>query len=292
MRISDPIASRIHRRLRYGRTAALLLLFATLSACKTSTEGLAAANQLTRTSQQLSAYYSDLISQVQDTITLKQIQAEVMFESPFDTSIADQLNETRQELAQRQSLATALGNVATAYASLAGANSAADIGAAASGLAKQFEAIHKLPGGPAIPDVVGKAAELLLDQMRERKLRQSSEAISNVVKAVGTLFDAEKPLSESIDSDRIKLASEIARHLVKKENVVDLTPALAPALKPFDLTANMPVNQPPDKYRALVAEEITARSNQQISDYAATSDALSNSLMAVSEQIAKVAKRH
>jgi len=73
---------------------------------------------------------------------------------------------------------------------------------------------------------------------------------------------------------------------------VDLTPALAPALKPFDLTANMPVNQPPDKYRALVAEEITARSNQQISDYAATSDALSNSLMAVSEQIAKVAKRH
>jgi len=292
MRISDPIASRIHRRLRYGRTAALLLLFATLSACKTSTEGLAAANQLTRTSQQLSAYYSDLISQVQDTITLKQIQAEVMFESPFDTSIADQLNETRQELAQRQSLATALGNVATAYASLAGANSAADIGAAASGLAKQFEAIHKLPGGPAIPDVVGKAAELLLDQMRERKLRQSSEAISNVVKAVGTLFDAEKPLYESIDSDRIKLASEIARHLVKKENVVDLTPALAPALKPFDLTANMPVNQPPDKYRALVAEEITARSNQQISDYAATSDALSNSLMAVSEQIAKVAKRH
>lgn len=286
------MGSRVHRRWRYGRVAALLLLFATLSACKNSTEGIAAANQLTRTSQQLSAYYADLISQVQDTITLKQIQAEVMFESPFDISIANELNKTRQELAQRQALATAMGNVATAYASLAGANSAADISAAASGLAKQCEAIHKLPGGPAIPDVVGKAAELLVEQIRERKLRQSSEAISNAVKAVGTLFDAEKSLYESIDSDRVNLASEIARHLVKKENVVDLTPALAPALKPFDLTANLPVNQPPDKYRAMVAEEITARSNQQISDYAATSDALSNSLMAVSEQIAKVAKRH
>src|SRR3974390_529079 len=125
MRIPDPIGSRVHRRLLYGRPAALLLLFATLSACKPPTEGIAAANQLTRTSQQLSAYYADLMSQVQDTITLKQIQAEVMFESPFDTSIANELDQTRQELAQRQALATAMGNVATAYASLAGANSAA-----------------------------------------------------------------------------------------------------------------------------------------------------------------------
>ncbi|HVO78425.1 MAG TPA: hypothetical protein VMT39_00260 [Candidatus Bathyarchaeia archaeon] len=290
MRTSGPITSRVYRRQPYGRVFAALLLFVTFPACKTSTEGVAAATQLTRTSQQLSAYYGDLSSQVQDTVALKQIQADVMFGSPFDSSIQNELDETRRELAQRQALAVAMGNVATAYAALAGTNSAADIGSAASGLAKQCEDIHKLPGGPAIPDVVGKAAQLLLDQIRERKLRQSSETISNAVKAVGALFDAEKPVYESINSDRIKLASEIARHLVKKEDVVDLNPALAPALKPFDLTANLPVHQPPDKYRSLAAEEITARSNQQISDYAAASDALSASLKAVSEQIAKVAK--
>jgi len=292
MRITGPIQHRVSRIRPTLRAVAVLLAFASITACKTSTEGAAAAAQLAHTSQQLSSYYADLENQVADTVTLKQIQSEVMFESTFDSAIEKQLDQTRSELAKRQALAAAMGNVAVAYAALAGSHAAEDIGAAVSGLARQCEAIHKLPGGPAIPDVVGQATQILLDQIREKKVRKSSKALGEVVKAIAELFEAEKPLYESINADRIKLASEIARHLVKKEDVVDLNPAIAPALRPFDLKADLPVKQPPEKYRKLAAVEITARSNQQISDYAANSDALADSLTAVSERIAKVAKAY
>ena len=292
MRITGPIDHRVSRRRALVRAIAVLVVFATLSACKTSTEGAAAATQLTHTAQQLSAYYADLVTQVQDTVTLKQIQSEVIFGSTFDSAVEKELDQTRNELAKRETLAVAMGNVAAAYAALAGSHAAEDIGAAVAGLTKQCEVIHKLPGGPAIPDVVGQATQILLDQIREKKVRKSSKALSEVVKAIATLFEAEKPLYESINADRLKLASEIARHLVKKEDVVDLNPVIAPALKPFDLKADLPVKQPAEMYRNLAAAEIAARSNQQISDYGVTSDALAGSLAAVSERIAKVAKTY
>jgi hypothetical protein len=175
-------------------------------------DGKCRSDATAHTSQKLSADYADLVTQVQDTITVKQIQSEAMFGTTFDSSVESELEQTRIELAKRQALAAAMGSVAAAQAALAGPHAAADIGAAVSGLAKQCEAIHQLPRGAAIPDVGGQAGQVLMGQICEKKVPKSSAALGEVAKAIATKFEAEKPLYESINAGCIKLASEIARH--------------------------------------------------------------------------------
>lgn len=250
MNARAPIDSRMPARGRHIRVAALVLIFGLLAACKTSDDATAAAAQLTKTSQALSAYYSGLTDQVQQSIALNQLQESVM-ELPAKPEAQAALETTRVELRKRSAIADSLAAVATAYSGLAGSKAASDISTAASGLATQCGALKPLPGGPAIPDIVGKAGALLVDAIREHKLRQSSEAISNAVNAVDTLFRGEMGLYESINSDRAMVAAQVAEHLVKKENVVDVSALLAPALKSFDLSAAIPAGETPAKYRNL-----------------------------------------
>jgi hypothetical protein len=298
MRARAPIQLHNPRRTRHLRTSVILLLLAVCTACKTSQEAVAAGNQLSSVSQQLTAYYVQLQQQVTDTITLNQIQNEVMPDPDADPKLqADTqaaLETTRQELDKRVAMAKSMGNLAAAYAALAGSKAADDIATAASGFATQCRSIGPLTReeNPAVPDLVHQAAQMLIDAIRERKLRQSSGEMSKTIAAVADLFKAEEGLYKSINDDRIKIAAQTARHLVAKENVIDMNLLLAPALKPFDLAANLPTNQLPENYRRLARNEIDARMKQQITDFAASTAALGNSLQAASDQVAKVADKH
>src|SRR3974390_2958153 len=78
MNARAPIDSRMSARRRYLHVTALVLVFGLLAACKTSDDAVAAAAELTKTSQKLSAYYSGLDDQVQQSITLNKIQVSVM----------------------------------------------------------------------------------------------------------------------------------------------------------------------------------------------------------------------
>ena len=221
MRTRGPIDGGVVRRRRRCRVATSVLTLSALlavglfSACETSTEAANAATQLTHVSQQLSDYYTGLSSQMDDTITLNQIQAELMV-LPFDDSDHNRLNTTNRSWTSALPWPSSLGTLATAYAALAGAKSATDIGNAASALAKECVGITALPGGAAIPDVVAQAGQQLVELVRARKLQQSSEAISQTVAAIDTLFESEMPVYESINKQRIVLAQSLALLLVQK----------------------------------------------------------------------------
>jgi hypothetical protein len=295
MKTKGPIDGGVVRRRRCCRVAAAVLTLSALlavglfSACKTSTEAANAATQLTHVSQQLSDYYAGLSSQMDDTITLNQIQAELLG-VPFDDSDHNRLNTTKQELDKRAAMANSLGTLATAYAALAGAKSATDIGNAASDLAKECVGLTALPGGAAIPDVVAQAGQQLVELVRAHKLQQSSEAISRTVAAIDTLFESEVPVYESINKQRIVLAQSLALLLVQKD-LVDVSPLLAPALKPFGLTSKLPPNQTPAEFRHLAEVNIRASGDSQISAYQKSTEALANSLKSVSKQVEAVAKK-
>ncbi len=122
-------------------TLAALVAIGTLSGCETSTAATNAATQLSKVSQQLSDYYADLSNQVDDTIALNQVQAELLG-LPFDDSDHARLNTTKQEIGKRAAMAKALGALASAYATLAGSKSAADIGTAASGSGERLHRAH------------------------------------------------------------------------------------------------------------------------------------------------------
>jgi hypothetical protein len=266
---------------------AALTAIVTVPACKTSSEAANAAVQLTHVSQQLSDYYTDLSNQIDDTVALNLIQAE-MLGLPFDQTDRDRLNDTKLELGKRAAMAKAMGTLANAYAALAGSKSAEDIGNAASNLAHSCVAMKALPGGPAIPDLVGQAGQQLVELIRNHKLQQSSGTIAKTIAAIETLFEREMPVYESINKQGIVLAQSIARDLVKKD-LVDVNVLLVPALKPFDLTPKLPANQTPAEFKRLAEIKIKDSGEREINNYNAGSQALADELKAVSQQVEAVA---
>ena len=99
------------------------------------------------------------------------------------------------------------------------------------------------------------------------------------------------PVYESVNKQRIILAQSLAVQLVRKD-LVDLNPTVAPALKPFDLTPKLPPNPTPAEFRRLAEVEIKTNSDNQISAYAASSQALLDSLKSTQKQVEAVAKKH
>jgi len=287
MRAQAPNATSFANRRRYFRTAVLLLAVGALTACKTSQDAVNAANQLTNASQQLNAYYSDLVQQVNDTVSLNEMQSQ-MLGIPFEQIDRDQLDTTRQELAKRAAMAHALGTLAQAYAGLAGSKAGTDIGTAASALTTELAGMKAIPNGPAISNLVMQASEDLVELIRTHKLHQSSGKIAEIVNAVNQMFQKESPAYESINQQRVVLAESLAVLLVEKD-LVDVNPSLTPALKPFALNSKLPSGQTPAEVRNLAEEEITSRGIVEISDYDAATQALSTMLAATAKQIAAVA---
>ncbi len=284
------ISTRDMCRTRNVRVALLLLVFGLLTACKTSQEAASAANQLTNTTLQLTAYYTDLSNQVADFTTLSEMHSELMFQQPLDSSVRSELNTTEQELAKRLALAQALGKLASAYSALATSKAATDISTAASGLASECKAIAPLPGGSAIPDIVGQAAQQLVEYLRAKKLRQSSEAVSKIVAGIQQMFVSEMTAYESLNRRRVEMAQRVARELIKKD-VVEINPDLSPALKPFALNPKPVPSPPPAELRSLQDVGIQRSGERQTSEFAANTQALSQSLKAASEQVKLVTKR-
>jgi hypothetical protein len=274
------------------RLAAFLLAFGLLTACKTSQEATNAATQLTSTSQQLSAYYTDLSNQVADTITLNEMHSQLMFQTAMDSSVRAELDTTQKELAKRVALAQSLGKLATAYAGLANSKAATDISTAASGLATQCKSIAPLPGGNAIPDVVSVASQNLVEYIRQRKLRKSSESISQIMSGIQSMFASEMPAYKSLNRRRVEIAQRVANEFLQKD-VVELSPALAPALKPFNLSAKLQPNQMTAEMRAMAKVDIQRTGELQIDEFAEKTNSLSAALKAAGDQVKLVAgKKH
>jgi hypothetical protein len=278
-----------HRLAKWLLVSAAMITIVLLPACKTSPEAANAAVQLTHASHQLSDYYAGLSNQIDDTVALNLIQAE-MLGLPFDDSDRTRLNDTKLELGKRAAMAKAMGTLANAYAELAASKSAEDIGNAASSLAHQCVVMKALPGGPAIPDLVGQAGQQLVELIRNHKLQQSSGTIAKTVMAIETLFERETPVYESINKQRVVLAQSIARDLLKKD-LVDVNVLLKPALKPFDLTSKLPANQTPAEFRRLAEVKIKDSGELEINNFNADSQALADELKDVSQQVDAVSHK-
>lgn len=101
-----PYRRTLLRRARHRRLAAWSLVLAAMTAivmlpvCKTSPEAANAAVQLTHVSQQLADDYADLSNQIDDTVALNEIHAE-MLALAFDDSDRNQQNTTKLEADQR-----------------------------------------------------------------------------------------------------------------------------------------------------------------------------------------------
>src|SRR6185437_4318695 len=182
-----------------------VFLFGSLSACKVSDDAIAASHQMTSTAAALNDFYSTLEDAVTDTITLYELD-DALSGIPFrDNDL--KLQETTPSDVDKS--ATALGN--------------------------QLITIKALPSGSPVPGALGKAANALMQIVEQHDEKKAARAIDETLQAVGDLFEAEKPVYDSIARTHIRQAGEVAKTLIDA-NQVDYTSMLTPALKPFSLS--------------------------------------------------------
>jgi hypothetical protein len=266
----------------------LVLSFVLLSACKTTTDAAAAAKQLNTVATNLAAYYTELSTQLDDTVELNELQS-VIYKIPFTDGDRAQIIDVKNEILKRATMAHCLADLATAYGNLAGSKANADASTAASALATQLASAKAIPQGSAIPAAVGDAAQLLVTFMQSRDLKKGSQAVSKAVSAVSDLFDGEKKAYESIENQRLALARQIADKLVDSHEIeMDFPALMSPATKPFSL-------KPKDKdlsgdadYAQLMKKEIDYQVADQEQQYVSLTDNLSASLHDVRTAVNKV----
>ncbi len=266
------------RRCPAGRLstlfAALLLLLCgcSLTACRTSQDADAAASQMTGTAAALDAYYRTLADGVTGNIRFNELDA-VFSQVPFDAQSRKPLEDTRAELLQRAAMAQQMERLAAAFSSLTNSSAPADAQDAASALASQVGQLHPLPGGPIIPDLIGKSANLIVLAIQEKKERDAARAMDGTLAAVADLFEKEKPIYDSLARTYSKQAALVATDMLTSGRV-DLTPMLLPALRPFDL-APLPL----DAATGTSLQKLAVQRVQSSADAATASEAAASAAM-------------
>ncbi len=277
-----------------GKVGAIFLALAfscvLLNGCKTESRAADAAKQLDTVSGNLAAYYDELETQMDATITLNEVQS-AMDKIPFGPDDRATMLDVKSEIGKRADMARALDKLADAYGKLAGSKAGADAGAAASELANDLATAKAMPQGAKIPDVCGDAAKLLVDFVQTRDLKKGSAGVSKAVTAVSEIFDGEKAAYESIEKQRLALARQISVKLVDHHQIqINYEELMEPATKPFKLTPKpQDVNDDP-AYVQLVKSEIEAQVQEQVRAYADATDRLGASLHAVRDAVDKVRK--
>lgn len=279
----------LHKLRALSKYLALALAFVFLSACKTATDATAAAKQMNTVATNLAAYYDELSTQLDDTVELNQLQS-VIYKIPFADADRALIIDVKSQISKRAALANSLADLSTAYGNLAGSTASADASTAASALANELATAKAVPQGSAIPDVAGDAAQLLVTFVQTRDLKKGSEAVSKTVTAVSDIFDGEKKAYESIENARLALARLLAQKLVDNHEIeISFSTLVAPATKPFSLSAQEQDLSGNADYAQLVKSDIDYQVADQERKYADSTDSLAASLHAVRDAVNRVA---
>jgi hypothetical protein len=213
-------------------------LVGSLTACKVSDDAIAASQQMTSTANALNEYYSALDAAVGDTISLYELDGAISG-IPFGEGDRKLPEATRGELEKRKEMAVTLAKLASSMTTLSNSKVSSDVETSATQLGNELISVQALPGGSPVPDALGKAGNFLLQIVQQHEEKKAARAMDETLKAVGDLFEKEKPTYDSIARTHDREASQVAEDLIKS-NAVDPAPMLAPALKPFDLTSLPP----------------------------------------------------
>ena len=106
------------------------------------------------------------------------------------------------------------------------------------------------------------------------------------------MFGSETKAYKIQNTERLRMAASVAR-LLLSQDAVEVSPALAPALKPFNLTARPQTNKTPEQLRNLADLEISSSVETQRADFTANTQSLLLALKAATDQVNLVAgKKH
>ena len=273
-----------------SRPLPILLCVVLLFGCHTSDDANAAAKQLGTTSTDLANYYSVMSNIAAATITLGDLQNNLLPHGnvlPFDADTRALVITTSAELQKRADLAKALQGLSSAFSSLTGSTAPSDVSDAANKLANELQTVKALPklnGSPIpLPSAIGDVAKLLLSVVQQHEERKAAPAIEKTVNLLGDMFSAEKDAYDSLNETYLTKASSLAHYCID-QNLVEDTSVLGPVLQPFSLTAR--TSAAPD------SQQLKDAAKAQVS---ATKESLvvahNNASVAMLQSIQEMAKR-
>ena len=265
------------------RSLCLLTVIASMTACKVAEDAKAGAAQMTTTAADLSAYYATLAQTMKNTIALEQLQHGLLG-VPFEAQDRAQLDDTLHELQKRSDMAQSLARLAASMSTLTSLTVSSDVSTAASNLGNELIKIKALPTGSPIPDAVGKASNILLQWILQKKEKEAARAMDETLAALLALYTTEQPAYDSISRTHIALAAQLATVLADRE-AVDPASLILPALKPLGLTP-LPANAAlRTTLKPLAAEHIQAAAKDATQQQEAASAAMLDSLKEMSSRI-------
>ncbi len=282
------------RRMKFFRrkavAAAMLLCGSWLGGCRVSEDAVAASEQMTTTAAALERYYGQLIAAETDSIALLEVDSAV---SGIRFNEADRKlpDDTRAELLKRKAMADSLAVLASSLQALTGSTAAANVQSSATALGNALVDAKALPQGSPIPDSLGKAGRLLIQLVQQHEERKAAQAMDGTLAAVAELFGKEKPAYDSIALFHLRQAALVAKDLTTA-NGVDMTPMLAPALRPFDLTPVPASPQLQGSLRQLALSRLDAKVEAESSREMEASLAMLAALEEMSARVHTLATGH
>lgn len=263
------------------------LLFCSLSACKVSDDAVAASQQMTSTAATLSHFYSTLEDSVTDTISLYELDA-ALSGIPYSDADRKQQETTRHELENRKQMADSLAKLAASFAQLTKSSSATDVDTSATALGNELITINALSSTSSVPADLGQAGKSLMQLVQQHEEKKAAQTIDQTLKAIGDLFEKEKPAYDSLSSSHIREASSLATNLVNA-NEVNYSAMLSPALKPFSLAALGSDPKLPQSLKPLALSRIDATTTDTTQKAEKASAAMLDALREMSSRVHLVA---
>ncbi len=269
---------------------AMLLGACSLAGCRISEDAVAASEQMTATAAVLERYYGGLLAAETDSLALLEVDGAI---SGIRFNDADRRlpEDTRAELLKRKAMADSLAALASSMQALTGSTAAKDVQTSATALGNALVNAKALPEGSPIPDSLGKAGRLLIQLAQGHEEKKAAEAMDGTLAAVAELFGKEKPAYDSIARFHLRQAALVAKDLTTA-NGVDLTPMLAPALRPFDLTPVPASPQLQGSLRQLALSRLDARVEAGTSREMEASAAMLAALVEMSRRVHTLATGH
>lgn len=268
------------KRFLVSLIAALLVLF---PACKVADDATAAGQQMAATSAALNNYYGAIADSLTDTISLNELNQSLLG-VPFGDADRKQIETARGEILKRRDMAQALARLSTSFGTLTGTKASTDVATAATALGNELISVKALPGGSPVPSALGKAGEFLIQLIQQHQEKKAAHGMDDTMKALVELFKKELPVYDSLARQHIMLARTVATPLIDRR-VVNPSPLLQPALKPFGLSVNPADAQLEDTLRTLAKSRLAAAADGATKQEEEASAAMLKALEEMSSRI-------
>jgi hypothetical protein len=274
----------IRRRICFS-TLVVALMFTT--ACKTSEDATAAASQMATTAKDLTGYYSQMDTVLDNTIQLNELQS-VLLGTSFDQQARAQMKETQQEIQKREDLAKCLQNLSDEFSKLTGARTSSDVQQAAGKLGSAISSLGSLPGAGALPTGLGEAGKEIVTLVQEHKEREAGKALDAIVTALSKMYQQETSTYDSLYSQDLVLAESLAKELVKRGWVSE-GELFSPITQPFGLAPPASTPEINKILKAYTEQQIEDRMADQVAAEKKASDCMAKALDEMSARIHKLA---